>query len=286
MSATDGAILICTDLDRTLLPNGSQPESASARPRFRALAANPDVRTAYVTGRHHALVDQAIEEFGIPVPDYLIGDVGTSIYHVQGRTWQPQQAWQERIAASWGGRDGAALHKLIEDIDGLLLQEPSKQGPYKLSYYTPEHWERPARLAEIEARFTRAGITANLVWSLDEHAGTGLLDVLPAAASKLSAVQWLIEQEGLNADHAVCAGDSGNDLQMLTGPINAVLVANAAPDVRADAASLAEAGGFAERLYQAKGDFYGMNGCYAAGILEGVAHYLPHSVALWEDVSA
>jgi HAD superfamily hydrolase (TIGR01484 family) len=286
MPATDGAMLICTDLDRTLLPNGSQPESPVARPRFRALAANPEVRIAYVTGRHHGLVDRAIEEFDIPVPDYLIGDVGTSIYHAEGRNWRPQTAWQERIAASWGGRDGTALHQLIADIDGLLLQEPSKQGPCKLSYYTPEEWDRPARLAEIEARFARADIAANLVWSLDEHAGTGLLDVLPAAASKLTAVQWLIEQVGLDAEHTVCAGDSGNDLQMLTGPINAVLVANAAADVRADAARLAEAAGFAERLYQAQGDFHDMNGCYAAGILEGVAHYLPHSVALWEDVQA
>ncbi len=284
MSATDPAILICTDLDRTLLPNGSQPESSGARPRFRALAAHPDVSVAYVTGRHHALVDQAIAEFDIPVPDYLIGDVGTSIYRVQGRAWLPEQAWQAEIAASWGGRDGPALHALIADIEGLLQQEPSKQGPYKLSYYTPEDWDRPARLAEIESCLERAGIAANLVWSLDEHAGTGLLDVLPAAASKLSAVQWLIHRQGLNDERTVCAGDSGNDLAMLTGPINAVLVANAAAEVRADAAGLAEAAGYTDRLYQAKGDFHGMNGCYSAGILEGVAYYLPESIALWADV--
>jgi hypothetical protein len=29
-----------------------------------------------------------------------------------------------------------------------------------------------------------------------------------------------------------------------------------------------------------------MNGCYAAGILEGVAHYLPESVRLWADAEA
>jgi hypothetical protein len=286
MTAPEGAILICTDLDRTLLPNGSQPESASARPRFRALAAHPEVRIAYVTGRHHALVEQAIAEFDIPVPDFLIGDVGTSIYRVQDHNWLPQQDWQQQIAASWGGRDGPALHLLIADVDGLLLQEPAKQGPCKLSYYTPEDWDRPARLGEIESCFEREGIAANLVWSLDEHAGTGLLDVLPAAASKLSAVQWLIHHhEGLDEARTVCAGDSGNDLAMLTGPINAVLVANATADVRADAASLAEAAGCAHQLYQAKGNFHGMNGFYAAGILEGLAHYLPQTVAFWQDVA-
>jgi hypothetical protein len=66
---------------------------------------------------------------------------------------------------------------------------------------------------------------------------------------------------------------------MLTGPLQAVLVANATADVRADAAALAAAAGTQDLLYQATGDFHGMNGYYAAGILEGVAHYLPETHA-------
>jgi hypothetical protein len=31
---------------------------------------------------------------------------------------------------------------------------------------------------------------------------------------------------------------------------------------------------------------FGMNGYYSAGILEGVAHYLPETVALWGDIEA
>jgi hypothetical protein len=31
-----------------------------------------------------------------------------------------------------------------------------------------------------------------------------------------------------------------------------------------------------------QGDFHGMNGFYAAGILEGVAHYLPETVDWWK----
>jgi hypothetical protein len=61
-----------------------------------------------------------------------------------------------------------------------------------------------------------------------------------------------------------------------------VLVANATADVRADAAALVEAAGTHGLLYQATGDFHDMNGCYAAGILEGVAHYLPETVQWWE----
>ncbi|MCF7990773.1 MAG: HAD-IIB family hydrolase [Thiohalocapsa sp.] len=285
MSEPIQPILICTDLDRTLLPNGSQPESPLARPRFRALAAAPNVSVAYVTGRHRELVMDAIAEYDIPVPEFLIGDVGTSIYRIQDGTWTRWPEWAKHIGESWGGKTPDALAALIDDVDGLLLQEPAKQGPFKLSYYTPQDWDRPALLAEIGQRFDAQGIDANLIWSLDEHTGTGLLDVLPAAASKQHAIEFLMARQGFSHEGTVCAGDSGNDLAMLTGPLQAVLVANATSDVRADATALAETAGLGHLLYQARGDFHGMNGCYSAGILEGVAHYLPDTVGLWSDPS-
>ena len=81
-------ILISTDLDRTLLPNGEQPESAGARQLFSQIAQRPEVDIAYVSGRHKALVEAAIAEFHIPQPDYILGDVGSSIYQIKDHQWQ------------------------------------------------------------------------------------------------------------------------------------------------------------------------------------------------------
>ncbi|MGB5475109.1 MAG: HAD family hydrolase, partial [Gammaproteobacteria bacterium] len=81
-------LLICTDLDRTLLPNGPQSESPQARERFAGLVANPQITLAYVSGRHRALVEQAIFNYRLPVPDFVVGDVGTTIYRVG-----TEQAW-------------------------------------------------------------------------------------------------------------------------------------------------------------------------------------------------
>ena len=81
-------ILICSDLDRTLIPNGFQKESAYARPVFRQLVEHSYIYLAYVSGRDRKLILDAIEEFYLPMPDYAIGDVGTTLYRVLNRNWQ------------------------------------------------------------------------------------------------------------------------------------------------------------------------------------------------------
>ncbi|GAB1234429.1 hypothetical protein UT5_08230 [Ferrigenium sp. UT5] len=72
--------LLCSDLDRTLIPNGVQPESPGARNIFRRLVARDDVQLAYVSGRHRELIAQAIAEYDLPEPDFVIADVGTTLY--------------------------------------------------------------------------------------------------------------------------------------------------------------------------------------------------------------
>ena len=49
-----GRLMLCSDLDRTLLPNGPQEESPEARPLLRRLAQRPDLVLAYVSGRNEA----------------------------------------------------------------------------------------------------------------------------------------------------------------------------------------------------------------------------------------
>jgi len=79
--------------------------------------------------------------------------------------------------------------------------------------------------------------------------------------------------------NTVFCGDSGNDIEVLISPIPSVLVANSQAPVCELAIKLANENGRADKLYIAKGGFHGMNGNYAAGILEGIAHYHPHTLA-------
>jgi len=262
--------LLCTDLDRTLIPNGAQPESPPAKERFRQLVSREEITLAYVTGRHRALIEQAIEEFDLPQPDFAIADVGTTIYRVGSSGWQQWNEWDEQIAPDWHGLTHDDLYRLLNVFPALRLQEKEKQNRHKLSFYVPLEIEPQRLLDEINVRLKLAGIRANLVWSIDEAAGIGLLDVLPLSANKLHAIRFMMEQNGFSRESTVFAGDSGNDLDVLLSNIPSVLVANADAEVRGMAAKAHK-----DTLYIAEGGYLGMNGNYSAGILEGIAHYLP-----------
>lgn len=264
-------ILLCSDLDRTLLPNGLQPESPQARPLLRRLAEHPDVILAYVSGRHLGLIEQAMTEYALPAPAYAVGDVGTSIYHSQEGDWRLWAQWSQYIAADWAGHTAADLAHLFTDIESIALQEAEKQNRFKLSYYASAALDHAALIAEMQVRLQAQSVRASLVWSVDETSAAGLLDVLPASATKLGAVRFLMAELGFDDHQVLFAGDSGNDLPVLISGLPAVLVANATAEVRSEALHTSAPG----NLYCAQGGFLDMNGNYAAGVLEGLAHFHP-----------
>jgi hypothetical protein len=269
------ALLLCTDLDRTLLPNGPQPESPGARERFAELTARSEITLVYVTGRDRRLVDEAVRAFALPPPQYVVADVGTSIYDLRRGAWSAIAEWSAAIAPDWRGADAAEVGYWLQDVAGPVLQEPHKQARFKLSYYLPLEVSWSHVEPEFRRRLLERDVHANLVYSVDEVARIGLIDVLPAGAGKLRALEYLRALLAAPRSRMLFAGDSGNDLDVLASAIPAVLVANASPDVATAARAAAARSGASEALYIARGGFLGMNGNYSAGILEGAAHFHP-----------
>jgi hypothetical protein len=279
-------VLLCSDLDRTILPNGPQPESPAARPLLRHLANRPELTLAYVSGRHRALLERAIDEYRLPLPHYAIGDVGTTIYQVEGEDWRPWDDWYDEIAPDWGDNSREDLHARFADVGPLRLQEADKQNVFKLSYYAPVDIDAESLVERLRARLRGTGIGASLIWSVDEMIGRGLLDVLPERATKLHAIEFLMQRKGFVPERTVFAGDSGNDLAVLTSGLQAVLVRNARADVREQALRAVRSSGRSDCLYLAKGSLFGMNGNYSAGVLEGLVHFLPHTLDWLRDAAA
>ncbi len=270
-------IFLCSDLDRTILPNGPQKESPEARQLLHLLARRPEITLAYVSGRNLQLLQAAVEEYQIPIPDIAVGDVGTTIYGIMDGEWLPLNAWEEEIAPDWNGRNHAQLSAMLSDIDEVTLQEPENQNTFKLSYFAPPDLDYRRLLDTIQDRLRDDGVQASLIWSVDEEKNQGLLDVLPENATKYHAIRFLMRHNHFDLSATVFAGDSGNDLPVLTSHLQTVLVGNAAEDIRCRAQQEVKAKGIGDTLYCAEGGFMGMNGNYAAGVIEGLVHFIPRT---------
>ncbi len=277
---TNQKILICTDLDRTLIPNGDHPESPNTRVLFTQLVSDSQVNLAYVTGRDQGLVEDAIAEYNLPIPDFVIADVGANIYEIKNqKEWLKIHDWSSKISVNWQQKTQPDLVPFFEDLKECRLQENQKQKLHKLSYYVNLDADIQTLIKEIKLRLENIGIEANLIWSIDEQENVGLLDILPESANKKLAMEFLMNHQEFSLKNTVFSGDSGNDLDVLISPIKSILVANAHPELKKKiTAEIAINKHLSNSLYLAQGNYLNLNGNYSAGILEGVNYYFPELI--------
>jgi sucrose-6F-phosphate phosphohydrolase len=268
-------LLLCTDLDRTLIPNGTALEDKRAREMFSKLCGHPGVSLVYVTGRDRRLVLDAITTYDLPQPDYALTDVGSTIYRIVAGDWQQLEAWNHHLSTRWPKTTSRRIRSIVDRVSGPCLQEEAKQNTFKVSFYVPLQLDVDQIIGDIKKQLQREGIAANLIWSIDEQKGVGLLDILPDGADKRQAIRFLQQQLGFGDDELLFAGDSGNDLQVINSDIPSILVANAAIPIKEAALTWARQNNQSETLYLARGGLLAMNGNYSAGILEGVCHFQP-----------
>lgn len=276
--------LLCTDLDRTLLPNGEAQESALGRSILWRLLAMRNIRLGYVSGRDLDRVLGAIDHYQLQVPDVIVADVGSSIYFPDRDGWQLSTDWQQQIARAWNGVGAESIAAAVSQVGGLTAQEPSRQSEYKSSFYVDRSADWSLLRRAIHQALVDRGVDAALVFSDDPEKGVGLLDVLPATATKVDAIRFLQQREALSNEQVLFAGDSGNDVSALASAVCSVTVANADQPTREATQQQAASAGHAGSTYQAVGDLalvpgVRLNGNYAAGIVEGLMHFQPDLLA-------
>jgi sucrose-6F-phosphate phosphohydrolase len=262
--------ILATDLDRTLLPNGSWPADPGAIELFNELTDKHDVLVVYVTGRNLELAESAIEEFGIRHPHVLIGDVGTSIRKFENGQWQPHGGWDEHVKQSSPKWDAQAVCTAVAGIAGLKEQEREHCSEFKQSFYV-DHDNNQMILKAVEDRI-KGNYDEVIVYSYDSQTGKGLLDLLPNSATKQTALEFIANEFGASKSDVVFCGDSGNDVFPLTAGFSGVLVRNADEQLVADVKK-ALAVNPRLRLYFAKGGLKDLNGYYTSGVIEGAYHY-------------
>ncbi|MGC9457148.1 MAG: HAD-IIB family hydrolase [Halothiobacillaceae bacterium] len=261
--------ILATDLDRTLLPNGSWPVDERAIELFNAWTARQGVLVVYVTGRNLDLTEQAIREFGVRYPDVLCGDVGTTIRRRENGDWATDSGWIDHVHAMSPRWDNQAIRRALADVDGMREQEPEHLNEFKQSYYV-DHANRDQIMSAVESRIG-GRFDEVLVYSHDPTNGNGLLDVLPASATKRTALEYVARKWKAEGKIVFC-GDSGNDIFPLTAGFLGVMVRNADEQL-VQQVTEAQKLDSSLQVYHARGGFKGLNGYYVSGVLEGAYHY-------------
>lgn len=290
--------LLCTDLDRTLLPNGEQPESALARPVLWHLLHDRGMALGYVSGRDIGRVLQAIDDYELQLPDVIVADVGTSIYVPSGAAknqpqsdtatdarrgiggWTLHEAWQSLIGHDWNGLDSAGIGESLAGFTELREQEADRQTRFKRSYYLPRDRDTDELAQRLQSHLQALGVRASLVFSDDPEKNVQLLDILPVHATKREAIVHVQQMLGVDNAASLFSGDSGNDVTALASHLPSVTVRNADRATRDAVQALAAENGTVDSSYQAEGglplaDGQVLNGHYAAGIVEGLLHFNP-----------
>jgi len=198
-------MLLATDLDGTFL--SGDPEDRLSL--YQIIAAHPEIRLAYVTGRSLESVLPLLADPTLPQPDFIISDVGASFTH--GDTLQPIQPLQSKIDALWPGESQVA-----SAIEGFELERQDVPQMRRCSYFcSPEQAANPDLLAAAQS------LGCDLLYSAERY-----LDFLPQGVNKGSSLQALADWLELDNDQVLAAGHSLNDLSMLNGTFNSVCVGN------------------------------------------------------------
>jgi len=265
-SQGNGSHILATDLDGTLIPlegnqqNRDDLEALTAQLRLR------HVTLIFVTGRHLDSVRAAIDEFRLPQPDWIICDVGTSLFRrCDPETFEPVDAYRQHQDEIVRALPINALREQLKSIEGLRLQEQEKQGRFKLSFYA-DAANLDSLVSQIQQDLDRSTAPYSIVHSVDPFNGDGLIDLLPATVSKAHALSWWVEYTGRNPEDIVFAGDSGNDLAALTAGYQAILVGNADRKLAQQVQAAHSHADWLDRLYLAHAQA-------TSGLLEGCRNF-------------
>lgn len=233
-------MLLATDLDGTFLA-GSHEDKQHL---YQLINDQPEIKLAFVTGRGLEVVLPLLDDPSIPVPDYIICDVGATI--VDGRTLHPLQPLQSTIDLRWPGE--CVVAEAMAGFNEIERQEVPQQR--RCSYFCHE----TAVTTEIEQVASQLG--CEVLFSAERY-----LDILPQGISKGSTLTALVKHlsHQLDTEDVLVAGDTLNDLSMYQHGFTGVCVGESEPGLLAATDQM-------EHVLQSK-----RPGC--GGILEALAHF-------------
>ena len=208
-------LVLATDLDGTFLGGSVQDR--------RALydwvqAERRRVALVFVTGRDPDFISELCAAGDVPAPDYVIGDVGTTIARFEDFTLQPIAALEAPILRRWHGKADLVRTRLAA-VRGLWLQPVPFR--HRLSY-------------QYDDRFNPNSLTVLEGLGVDVLISHGcFVDILPEGVSKGPSLLRLIDHLKLPSAQVLVAGDTMNDLSMFQTGLHGAVVGGAEAELLA-----------------------------------------------------
>lgn len=265
--------LLASDLDGTLIPLSEDNKLIRAIDTFSENFQNSsNTKLAYITGRHFSLALEGLNKYKLPEPDFLVCDVGTSLYTKNpNKSWYSDSEYSNYLLNRWNINDSKELISTLENISFIKLQENERQSPLKLSYYLENNKLTnnlnliiDEKIKEIEKNLLKAQIKFSIIFSIDEVSNVGLIDILPPDTAKNTALDFICKKYLINNSNVIYAGDSGNDLAVIKASYKSILVGNAREDIKKEALNINK---------KTPENLYISNSHSALGVIEGARHF-------------
>ncbi|WP_187430795.1 Mannosylfructose-phosphate phosphatase [Roseobacter fucihabitans] len=238
--------ILATDLDGTFL-GGDGKDRARLYDWIRSH--RQDVGLIFVTGRDPDFITELCQDDDIPWPDYVVGDVGTTIARVDAtQVIRPIPALETAIREAWGNL-GPRLRAALEGHPGLRMQNTDFR--YRISYDMDPGTFDDSAVTLVEQMGADALISDNRFF-----------DVLPRGISKGPSLRKLLAHLDVPETRVLAAGDTLNDQSLLVAGTPAVAVGGSEK-------ALLERLPETDRIHRA-------TGVGAAGIIEAIAHFALH----------
>lgn len=211
--ARDRWLVVC-DIDGTLLlPAEGNPGLDELNGILAARSG--EIVFAVDSGRSLAEVAMVAENGPIRRPDWVIADVGNSLYSGFSEDLRDAE-WESIMEREW---DRAGIMAALAGIDGLAEQEPCRQYPGKISFYVTGVAESVVPV--VQSRLAPWSPACKVIVTVSRY-----VDVVPPWGGKGSPVVFLADRLGIEHDRIIVAGDSGNDRDLFTRGLRSVIVAN------------------------------------------------------------
>jgi sucrose-6F-phosphate phosphohydrolase len=244
----DNRAALVSDLDGTLLGDEAALERFAAW--FSTVRGR--VRLAYASGRFYDSVVDSIRTSALPAPDVVIGGVGTDMraFPSGDILWTPDHDHAQTRCDGMHWDPDRVVH-VLSSFSDLRPQPPEFQSRHKISYFLDKAGYD--RIDAIRQSLRTASIAADMIYSSGRD-----LDVVPQGVNKGTTTAILARQWGIDANHVMVSGDSGNDMTLFRQGFRGIVVANAHAELRALRG---------ESAYQSSAAF-------AEGVLEGVHYWM------------